>query len=378
MNYNNLHLVNPPFNSSITDHIIKLDILRSHQLAGTTPPKIFFQVKSIFHISESIGSARIEGNNTTILEFIESRIGNSNRINENIREIQNMNEALNFIEENFNSKPITRAFVSELHKHVVKDLNTEGSTSPGSYRTTNLRISGSDHIPPDFTIVNDLMEELFQFINKPCEEKYDLLKTAIAHHRFAWIHPFDNGNGRTARLFTYAMLIQQGFNFHKGRIINPTAVFCINRNAYYDALAKADGGNDAGILSWCEYMLGGLAREIEKIGSLADYEFLKDHILIPALHIASERQLITDMELKILTIAINKQVFQASDLSRIFKGKSPPEISRHIRRLREKKFILPEADGRRKYLLKFVNNELTRGVFQVLDKEGFLPLPNEV
>ena len=42
--------------------------------------------------------------------------------------------------------------------------------------------------------------------------KYDLLKVAIAHHRFVWVHPFSNGNGRTVRLFTYAMLVKLGFN----------------------------------------------------------------------------------------------------------------------------------------------------------------------
>ena len=40
------------------------------------------------------------------------------------------------------------------------------------------------------------MAELFDFINTPNSPKYDLLKAAIAHHRFVWIHPFGNGNGR--------------------------------------------------------------------------------------------------------------------------------------------------------------------------------------
>ena len=70
------------------------------------------------------------------------------------------------------------------------------------------------------------MNELFDFINQDSGAKFDLLKTAIAHHRFVWIHPFGNGDGRTVRLFTYAMLIKLGFNVNVGRIINPTAVLC--------------------------------------------------------------------------------------------------------------------------------------------------------
>ena len=53
-----------------------------------------------------------------------------------------------------------------------------------------------------------MMQELIDFVNKEDTPKYDLLKIAIAHHRFVWIHPFENGNGRVVRLFTYALLLK--------------------------------------------------------------------------------------------------------------------------------------------------------------------------
>ena len=70
-------------------------------------------------------------------------------------------------------------------------------------------------------MVDELMSELMDFIAEENGPKYDLLKAAIAHHRFVWIHPFGNGNGRTVRLLTYAMLLKAGFNANAGRIINP-------------------------------------------------------------------------------------------------------------------------------------------------------------
>ena len=108
------------------------------------------------------------------------------------------------------------------------------------------------------------MSELFDFVNNEDGPKYDLLKTAIAHHRLVWIHPFGNGNGRTVRLFTYTMLVKLGFNVNVGRIINPTAVFCCNRDDYYNKLSEADKGTDKGILTWAEYVLKGLKEELEK------------------------------------------------------------------------------------------------------------------
>jgi hypothetical protein len=69
-----LHLVDPPFGSELNTLILELDYLRKKHLRGTTHPKIFYQLKNIFYLLESIGSARIEGNRTTIAEYIERKI----------------------------------------------------------------------------------------------------------------------------------------------------------------------------------------------------------------------------------------------------------------------------------------------------------------
>ncbi|MDC3132679.1 hypothetical protein OA501_00500 [Flavobacteriaceae bacterium] len=68
-----LELIEPDFGSTITDLIIDLDYLRRKERGGSTHPKLFFQSKRIFHTLESIGSARIEGNNATITDFIENQ-----------------------------------------------------------------------------------------------------------------------------------------------------------------------------------------------------------------------------------------------------------------------------------------------------------------
>jgi len=283
-NHYNLELVLPNFDSTLTDLIIELDYLRRKKLSGSTHPQVFFQLKRIFHTLESIGSARIEGNNTTVAEYIETKIDSNTTINAGILEIQNIEKAMEFIEMNVIDHPINRAFISELHKAVVSGLATppygEGDILPGEYRRLNPIISNSEHRPPDYMSVSDYMDELITFINHPDSSKYDLLKVAIAHHRFVWIHPFSNGNGRTVRLLTYAMLVKMGFNVNVGRILNPTAVFCSNRVEYYNYLSMADSGSRDGILSWTEYVLQGLKDEIEKIDKLTDYTYLQNTILM--------------------------------------------------------------------------------------------------
>lgn len=373
-----LKLVEPAFGSSLTDLIIELDYLRKKSLGGTTHPKVFFQLKQIFHTLESIGSARIEGNNTTIAEYIETKIEVKKSVPPGIKEIRNIEKAMAFIEENVKDYPINRAFISELHKMIVDGLapppDGEGDVTPGEYRKTNLKINKSDHLPPEWLLVDDYMSELIDFVSRIDSPKYDLLKAAIAHHRFTWIHPFGNGNGRTVRLFTYAMLIKTGFNVNVGRIINPSAVFCSNRNNYYNTLAIADQGTDTGILTWTEYVLKGLKEEIEKIDKLSDYDYLKREILIPAISFALDRKHITDNEALILKRVVERQIVQASDIKEFFKGKVDSEVSRQIRKLINKNMLIPETEGARKYILRFDNNYLLRGIISSLGEKGFLPV----
>jgi Fic family protein len=374
-----LKLVEPSFGSTLTDLIIELDYLRKKPLGGSTHPKVFFQLKHLFHTLESIGSARIEGNNTTIAEYIETKLMEQpQNIPAGIREIQNIEKAMAFIEDHVMDYPINMTFVSEMHKMIVTGLTPppggEGDHTPGEYRKVNPKITNAKHLPPDWLKVEEYMKELFDFISREDSPKYDLLKAAIAHHRFVWIHPFGNGNGRTVRLFTYAMLVKTGFNVNVGRIINPTAVFCSNRNDYYSNLAQADKGTDKGVLIWAEYVLRGLKEEIEKIDKLSDYNFLKKEILLPMIHHSLDRKYITDVEAKILKKVIEKQVVQAGDLKEFFVGKIDAEISRQIRKLIDKKMIVPEAEGTRKYIIRFDNNYLLRGVVKALGEKGFLPV----
>lgn len=373
-----LKLIEPSFDSRLTDLVIELDHLRKRELKGTTHPLVFFQLKDLFHMLESLGSARIEGNRTTLAEVIENRLEGSSSADERMREIVNMEKAMDFVDENIKTFRLDRAFICELHRLTVKDLTPppkgEGDNTPGVYRKKNVDIAGSDHKPPEYLQVNDYMDELIAFINRTDLPKYDLIKTAVAHHRFVWIHPFVNGNGRTVRLFTYAMMVKQGFHVDTGRILNPTAVFCSDRKKYYDYLSEADSGDDKGMASWCEYVLSGLKHEIEKIDRLTEYNFLKKEIIIPAIHHAREREIITDTESKVLKKTVELGVMQASDIGEFFPKKAAAEISRQIGRLKKRKMLQPEKEGSRKYVIRFDNNYLLRGIIKSLDEKGFLPI----
>ena len=373
--HHDLNLLNPAFDSPLVDVVTELEHLRRLQLGGSTPAPVFFQLKEIFHMLESLGSARIEGNHTTLADYVESRLeARPTKLSDQLLEMANIEDAMGFIDRHVEpGQPVTEHLIRELHAMTVQALEREGDETPGAYRHGPVQIAQSEHLPPQAIAVPQYMAELVQFINQPDPAKYDLIKVALAHHRFAWVHPFGNGNGRVVRLLTYALLIKYGFNVKAGgRVLNPTAVFCNDRDRYYAMLSQADGGTPPGREAWCVYVLSGMLNELQKVDRLTDATYLMERILTPALHHARERQLVTPLEERVLMETARRGVAKANDL----KGSMPQLTERQrtyqIGKLVERGLLAPIREGARQYTVGFANSFLIRGIIRALANEGFI------
>ncbi len=211
------------------------------------------------------------------------------------------------------------------------------------------------------------------FINQPDKPKYDLMKIALAHHRFGWIHPFGNENGRTVRLLTYALLVKYGFNVKTGgRVLNPTAVFCSDRNRYYQMLSVADSGTAQGLEAWCTYVLSGISRELQKVDKLTDRDFLNRQILLPAIQFSLQKAHITAEEAKILQLACAQGEFKAGDLQTLSPQSNSNQRTYQIKKLLEQKFIAPIENNARIYTPNFAQSYLIRGVIEALRNNEFI------
>lgn len=371
-----LALLKPAFDSPLLDVLIDLDHLRRLKLSGTTPAPLFFQLKSVFHKLESLGSARIEGNHTTLADYVESSLEGATA-SEHLAEIANIEEAMVYVETVMEpGAEVSEHFIRELHALAVRKLVREGDATPGAYRLGQVQIAQSAHLPPKGLRVGAYMQELVAFINRADAPKYDLIKVALAHHRFGWIHPFGNGNGRVVRLLTYALMIKYGFNVKAGgRVLNPTAVFCSDRDKYYAMLACADLGTPTDLESWCLYVLQGVLVELNKVDQLTQYDYLKHKILLPALGFARSRDLISAQEEAVLLASVRSGVAKAADLSVAMPGMSTAQRTYQIKKLVERKMLHPIAPSARQYTLGFDNNRLMRGVIQALSDESFISAP---
>lgn len=378
-----IKIYDPKYGSKLTGVIFELEKLRVKKLGGPVPPHVFFQIKDIFQMLESLGSARIEGNNTTLAEYIEKVIENRSKkivADEKFKEIENIEKSIAFIEENIDRMTkFDRAIISEIHKILVDELTLpptgEGSRYPGMLRPINVSIQKSSHTPPEAIKVPELFDELMEFVNQPLKTQYHLLAIALSHHKMAWIHPFDNGNGRLVRMFTYALLIKQGFQVKSGRILNPTAIFCMDRNKYYEMLALADSEEEDNVLEWCLYVLEGLRSEIEKIDNLLDLRYMVDVILLPMLSYALEREHITKREYQILSAIVKdrEMSIKSAALEKILGEESPVQRSRILKKLKDRAMLIPLKENGRIYTIGFANNYLLRGIIHVLKENGFIP-----
>lgn len=197
------------------------------------------------------------------------------------------------------------------------------------------------------------MTSLLDFIHADVEQNFELLKIALAHHRFVWIHPFGNGNGCVGRLLTYAAMRRHGFSDAAGyRGLNPTAVFGQNRSLYYERLEDADSLEPAALVRWSG--------------------FVTEELLLPTLRRGLQAARFTANEATALFIIAKNGEAKAADLESAFPG-SAATRSQNIRKLLDRGVIEPIGDGKRTYRLRLVPSELTPLLIWRLDQMGFLP-----
>ena len=370
----NLSVPNVAFDSDLLQLIIQLEVLRNQNIRMDINPRLFTQVRAIFHMIESLQSARIEGNRTTLSDYVTSKFSEE-RESEDIQEIDNIQRAIEYVNicyDQDNHFKLSAHFLKELHSIITMNLITEGSKESGKFRSCNVSIKNAKHTPPDMILVNDYMEQLIEWINKNDKMQMQLLKIAIAHHSFTWIHPFDNGNGRMSRILTYTMLRQYGFDM--AYLLNSTAVFCIDRNKYFDMLQIADENTEESKIQWCEYVLNGINAEMSKVSKLMDKTFFVNQIALPAINKALELHFISQEHKLVLELALNKPdgLIKSKDIQELLKDKTTRQVTTLINKMLDMKLIQKIEPNSRLYMANLLSKDLARGIIESLYREKFI------
>lgn len=363
----------PSFNSRITDLVMEIEYLRKKETIVTIDPFIYNQLRNIFLDLDAMGSARVDGNKTGLSKYLEAKDDDPEAKGRKTVEIDKVSQTMRLLDQNMNETVFFQGFFTELHRMIREGITAESSRFAGKYRHTNARPDVPGNNSPAFHLVETFMDKLISYINKKETPKFDAIKSAYAHQRFLWIHPFRDANGLISRLITYTMLRKQGFGGVADRIVNPTFSFCWDPEKYLKLVRRADSEKEKDVFAYLEFALEGLRNDMDRMDRLLNYTIIRDEILTPAFKHPLFDRLFSEQDRLIINMAIEKQVFQAADVRLFFPQKHPTEISKMLKWLRDKEMIIGLDENARKYAINLENKFLVKFIVGKLERAGFIP-----
>lgn len=196
-------------------------------------------IKESLMLEWTYNSNSIEGNTLTLHEtkmVIEEGFTIKGKSLREHFEAVNHQEAIEFVESLISAQYIlNEKDILKVHELVLNKIEKDFAER---FRTSGVRISGANFVPSNALKVDEFIIELINWVNS--SDLNVIIKSAIFHHRFVWIHPFFDGNGRTVRLLFNLLLMKEGF---------PPAIILKNdRKKYYDALNLANNGDYSKLL----------------------------------------------------------------------------------------------------------------------------------
>ncbi|PIZ00313.1 hypothetical protein COY62_03260 [bacterium (Candidatus Howlettbacteria) CG_4_10_14_0_8_um_filter_40_9] len=239
----------------------------------------------------SYSSTSIEGNPLPLTDVKIIIKNQPKNLRDSEKEIVNYNTALEFLDQNIKLKTpsFNTNLILKIQKQVTLGLISAGNS--GKLRSApvfvnNPALKKTVYLPPNHQDVKDLMDELIRFIAKNIDDLDPLILAGIFHKQFVIIHPFIDGNGRTARLATKVLLANMGldmfnlFSFENYYNQNVTKYFSkvgILGN-YYDINDKVD------FTDWLEYFTDGIIDELLRVSKILEKEKVSPETTLKSYH----------------------------------------------------------------------------------------------
>jgi Fic family protein len=313
---------NPNFTITpkITKALMRIEALKDSIKGLPITPSIMQTLRETARLQSVHYSTQIEGNCLTKKE-VEQVVKGVNEVGRprDENEVKGYYAALEWLETNV-SKTITETIIKTIHA-LVEGGGTK-SVKPSSYRDAQNVIRDSStggivYLPPEAKDVPLMMSDLVDWINKNSADLPIPLVAALAHYQFATIHPYYDGNGRTARLLATLVLYQGGYDL-KG-LYSLEEYYARDLAGYYRAISRGNNHNyyfgreTADITPWLEYFVLGMQdalSHVQKRLAEAQKSGTKDKSAI--------LRTLTPKQRKVLTLFAKQAIITAKDIEKLF------------------------------------------------------------
>lgn len=197
------------------------------------PAAVVRKLQEQMQIEFTYNSNAIEGNTLNLREtqliIQEGSTIHGKSLREHL-EARNHPKALTYIG-SLTKRNLTEADILKVHSLIMQGIDE----SAGNYRTGQVRVAGANFLPPPPQRIRPMINELQAILKNNPDELKPIELAAYLHHQLSYIHPFIDGNGRTARLLMNAQLLKYGYPF--------TIILKVDRPRYLRDLSEADHGN---------------------------------------------------------------------------------------------------------------------------------------
>lgn len=217
-------------------------------------PTILKKTQERFEIEMTYNSNAIEGNSLSLKEtywVIQEGLTIKEKPLKDHLEAKNQKEALDFLYQLVDERKriiINENLIKLLHNLVIFDSDRELA---GKYRKGEVAISGSKHTPAKAYRIKQEMAKLVEWLQKNKNKDHIVEVAALLHYRLVSIHPFWDGNGRTARLVMNVLLMKAGYPL--------SIILKTDRKKYYRVLERADNGDPKPL---CEFVARSVLRSL--------------------------------------------------------------------------------------------------------------------
>jgi Fic family protein len=212
---------------------------------------------------EAVLSSRIEGTRASLSDLLIDEIEGDHagpKPADDVREVRNYVDALEFGIERLKDLPLSLRLVRELHERLMKGVRGDKAT-PGEFRRSQNWIGpkGSTpetaaYVPPPINELDACLNDWEKFLHERGSMP-ELVQCALMHEQFEAIHPFLDGNGRVGRLLITLFLIERGRLFQP--LLYLSAYIDEHRQDYYDLLQRVRTHGDWN--AWIRYFITGVA-----------------------------------------------------------------------------------------------------------------------